>query len=205
MTEAGRDTSTGRRSPPTPTQELNGAAGSARTTMADRPGSARRPGRSFEVRSPVDGSVVASVPDQGAEEVRAVVAGLRRNQPAWEALGPTGRGEWVGRLRDWLFDNDERVADLLQRETGKPWQEATLEVPFAIELLEYYRKNAKRFLADAPSAPARPVDGDEEADDRLSAVPGRGCHLPMEQPGAARPGGCAASAVGRRGGRRQAL
>ena len=74
--------------------------------------------------------VVASVPDQGAEEVRAVVAGLRRNQPAWEALGPTGRGDWVGRLRDWLFDNDERVAELLQRETGKPWQEATLEVPF---------------------------------------------------------------------------
>ena len=97
--------------------------------------------------------MVASVPDQGAEEVRAVVAGLRRNQPAWEALGPTGRGEWVGRLRDWLFDNDERIAELLQRETGKPWQEATLEVPFAIDLLEYYRKSAKRFLADAHPRP----------------------------------------------------
>lgn len=79
---------------------------------------------------PADGSLVASVPDHGAEEVRAV-AGLRRNQPAWEALGPTGRGEWVGRLRDWLFDNDERIAELLQRETGKPWQEASLEVPLA--------------------------------------------------------------------------
>ena len=129
------------------------AGGSAWTTAADLPGSAPRPGPSFEVRSPADGSVVASVPEQGAEEVRAVVAGLRRNQPAWEALGPTGRGEWVGRLRDWLFDNDERVAELLQRETGKPWQEATLEVPFAIEWLEYYRKGAERFLADAHPRP----------------------------------------------------
>jgi betaine-aldehyde dehydrogenase len=51
--------------------------------------------------------VVASLPDQSAE-VRAAVDQLRRNQPAWEALGPNGRGEWVGRLRDWLFDNDER-------------------------------------------------------------------------------------------------
>ena len=127
--------------------------GSARTTAADPPGRASPPVLSFDVRSPVDGSVVASVPDQGAEEVRAVVAGLRRNQPPWEALGPTGRGQWVGRLRDWLFDNDERIAELLQRETGKPWQEATLEVPLAIDSLEYYRKGAKKFLADAHPRP----------------------------------------------------
>ena len=86
----------------------------------------------------------ASLPDQGAEEVRAAVARLRRNQPAWEALGPTGRGEWVGRLRDWLFDNDERVAELLQRETGKPWQEATLEVPARDRLARVLPKACRR-------------------------------------------------------------
>jgi acyl-CoA reductase-like NAD-dependent aldehyde dehydrogenase len=69
------------------------------------------------------------------------------------ALGPSGRGEWVGRLRDWLFDNDGRVAELLQRETGKPWQEAALEVPLAIDGLEYYRKHAERFLADSHPRP----------------------------------------------------
>ena len=107
----------------------------------------------FEVRSPADGSVVASLPDQGAEDVRAAVGRLRANQPAWEALGPTGRGHWLGRLRDWLFDNDERVAELLQRETGKPWQEATLEVPTTIDLIEYYRKRAEKFLADLHPRP----------------------------------------------------
>ena len=107
----------------------------------------------FEVRSPADGSVIASWPDQGAEDVRAAVGRLRGNQPAWEALGPAGRGHWLGRLRDWLFDNDERVAELLQRETGKPWQEATLEVPVAIDLLEYYRTRAEKFLADSHPRP----------------------------------------------------
>ena len=77
-------------------------------------------GPGLDVRSPVDGSVVATVPDHGAEEVRAAVARLRRNQQAWEALGAAGRREWVGRLRDWLLDNDERLAELLQAETGKP-------------------------------------------------------------------------------------
>jgi acyl-CoA reductase-like NAD-dependent aldehyde dehydrogenase len=105
------------------------------------------------VRSPADGSFVASVPDQGREEVRAAVARLRRNQPAWEALGPRGRGEWLGRLGDWLFDNDERLTELLQRETGKPWQEAALETPTAIDLTEYYRKRAEVFLADSHPRP----------------------------------------------------
>ena len=124
--------------------------------------------------------MVGSVPDRSAEEVRAAVGRLRGNQPAWEALGPTGRGEWVGRLRDWLFDNDERVAELLQRETGKPWQEATLEVPVAIDLLEYYRKRAERFLADSHPRPHRPADGEQAADDRLPAVSGRRGDLSVE-------------------------
>jgi acyl-CoA reductase-like NAD-dependent aldehyde dehydrogenase len=125
----------------------------ATAVVARRSGNGSPPGPSFEVRSPVDGSVVASLPDQGAEEVGAAVARLRRDQPAWEALGPTGRGEWVGRLRDWLFDNDERLGELLQRETGKPWQEAALEVPLGIDLLEYYRRRAEKFLADSHPRP----------------------------------------------------
>jgi acyl-CoA reductase-like NAD-dependent aldehyde dehydrogenase len=89
--------------------------------IAARPsGNAAPPDRSFGVRSPADGSVVASVPEQGAEEVRAAVARLRRNQPAWEALGPSGRGEWAGRLRDWLLDNDERIATNTRARTSSP-------------------------------------------------------------------------------------
>ena len=128
-------------------------ATSATEVAARRSGTGPSPGPSFEVTSPVDGSVVALLPDQGAEEVGAAVARLRREQPAWEALGPTGRGEWVGRLRDWLFDNDQRIAELLQRETGKPWQEAAVEVPLAIDLLEYYRRRAEGFLADSHPRP----------------------------------------------------
>ncbi|HEU4516412.1 MAG TPA: aldehyde dehydrogenase family protein [Steroidobacteraceae bacterium] len=112
-----------------------------------------QPAPDLEVTSPTDGSVIASLPDQGAADVRAAVGRLRGNQPAWEALGPRGRGEWVGRLGDWLFDNDERIAELLQRETGKPWQEAALEIPTAIDLIEYYRKRAEKFLAESHPRP----------------------------------------------------
>jgi acyl-CoA reductase-like NAD-dependent aldehyde dehydrogenase len=135
-------------------------AGDPETRAAGATGMVARPserdssrGATFDVTSPADGSVVASVPEMGVDEVRAAVARLRRNQPAWEALGPGGRGEWVARLRDWLFDNDERLAELLQRETGKPWLEASVEVVLPVDLLEYYRKRAGRFLADSHPRP----------------------------------------------------
>ena len=124
-------------------------------TIAARapPENGPQPTANFDVRSPADGAVVASLPDEGSEEVKAAIARIRRNQPAWEALGPRGRGDWLGRLGDWLFDNDERIAELLQRETGKPWQEATIEVPMAIDLIEYYRRRAAKFLADSHPRP----------------------------------------------------
>jgi acyl-CoA reductase-like NAD-dependent aldehyde dehydrogenase len=122
-------------------------------TASAPPQNTPQPPASFDVRSPADGTLVGSLPDQGPEEVRAAVARLRHNQPAWEALGPRGRGEWLGRLGDWLFDNAERLAELLQRETGKPWQEAALETPTAIDLTEYYRKRAEEFLADSHPRP----------------------------------------------------
>jgi acyl-CoA reductase-like NAD-dependent aldehyde dehydrogenase len=134
------------------------------------------------VRSPADGSVIASVADQGAEQVRAAVARLRGSQPAWEALGPTGRGAWLGRLRDWLFDNDERVAELLQQETGKPWQEATLEVPFAIDLLEYYRRHAGRFLADSHPRPHNLLTATKRLTVRYRPYPVVGVICPWNNP-----------------------
>ena len=129
------------------------AAGAETIGAGAPPENGPQPTPSFDVRSPADGSVVASLPDQGTEAVRAAVARLRRNQSAWEALdravGANGSGAWA----TGLFDNDERIAELLQRETGKPWQEATLEVPTGIDLTEYYRKRAEEFLADSHPRP----------------------------------------------------
>ena len=101
----------------------------------------------------MDGAVVASVPDQGAEEVRAVVAGLRRNQPPGRRSdrldGASGSGVCVTGCSTMTSGSPSCSS----AETGKPWQEATLEVPLAIDSLEYYRKGAKKFLADAHPRP----------------------------------------------------
>jgi betaine-aldehyde dehydrogenase len=80
--------------------------------------------------------------------VRETVARVRAAQPEWEALGIKGRYQWLGRLRDWLIDNYDAVADTMQRESGKTRADATNEPPYLVNLINFYGDRAKKFLGD---------------------------------------------------------
>jgi acyl-CoA reductase-like NAD-dependent aldehyde dehydrogenase len=107
----------------------------------------------IEVRRPTDGSLLTHVPIDPPERVREVVARVRAAQPEWEAIGFAGRRRWLAKLRDWLFDNEQRIADVMQAETGKVRADADLEAPFICDVINFYGQNAERYLADeTPSA-----------------------------------------------------
>jgi acyl-CoA reductase-like NAD-dependent aldehyde dehydrogenase/pimeloyl-ACP methyl ester carboxylesterase len=110
-------------------------------------------GPQIEVRSPANGATIGAVPTCSAGDVAATVARVRAAQPEWEALGPASRAQWLARYRDWLLDHDEELADLLQAETAKPWQEATFEVPVGADLINYYASHAAEFLRQTQSRP----------------------------------------------------
>jgi betaine-aldehyde dehydrogenase len=105
------------------------------------------------VINPADGRIVGHVPDQNPAEVAEIVRALREQQVAWEALGVEARAVWLGRLRDWILDNEERLARTLQEETAKPWAEASLEFSASIDVLNYYADRAGDFLSDQTPRP----------------------------------------------------
>lgn len=120
-------------------------------------GDGARPRDQLEVRNPADGSVIASLPVDGPEQVRATVARVRAAQPLWEGLGHRGRYRWLGELRDWIIDNSEGIADILGAETGKVRQEAAMETPYLADTINFYGKNAGRWLADERVKPHSPL------------------------------------------------
>ena len=95
-----------------------GAPGGERNGGDERPARherrrERRRGRArqIEVLNPATGerrSARSTV--DSPEAVAATVARVRANQPDWEALGIEGRYHWLGKLRDWMLDNPERIA-----------------------------------------------------------------------------------------------
>ncbi|OBJ38400.1 aldehyde dehydrogenase [Mycobacterium colombiense] len=106
------------------------------------------------VHCPADGRQVGIVPEFGPEEISDTCAALRAAQPEWEALGPEGRSAYLLRWLDWLLDNEPRLLRMVQAETGKSWADASMEMAVAIDVINYFAKNAKRFLADRRVRPA---------------------------------------------------
>ncbi|MHB8690348.1 MAG: aldehyde dehydrogenase family protein [Solirubrobacteraceae bacterium] len=136
----------------------------------------------IEVRCPADGTVVGTVADQRADHIAAAATSARAAQPAWEALGPEGRATWLRRYRDWLLDHDTELAELLQRETTKPWLEATLEIPIAVDLLNYCARHAAAVLSDARPRPHGPLSANKRLTIRYRPYPLVGVICPWNFP-----------------------
>src|SRR5919204_4465305 len=110
---------------------MEGATASQPAVRRGSDGTARSAaGDSFELRRPADGSVIRSLPIDPPERVAEVVARVRDAQPHWEAIGIGGRRRWLECLRDWMIDNDARLPDVMQEETGEGRAEAEIEAPF---------------------------------------------------------------------------
>ena len=108
----------------------------------------RTSSETFEVVNPADGSVITNVPLDGPAEVAATVARVRANQPAWEELGIKGRAQWLYKLRDWIHDHQDEIADTMQRESGKVRGEAGGEAVYLMDLINFYGKKGHKFIGD---------------------------------------------------------
>ncbi|MFE7719340.1 aldehyde dehydrogenase family protein [Nocardia rhizosphaerihabitans] len=109
------------------------------------------------VHNPATGEQTGSVPIVAPDDVAAAVRELRLYQPEWEAIGPEGRKKWLLKMQDWLIDNTEHLAAVLQSETAKPRVDALIDPAFAVDLLGYYARRAGKFLADEHPSPHSPL------------------------------------------------
>ena len=128
-------------------------ARTAKTTGNGRAAAAE----SFEVRRPVDGSVIETVAIDSPQRVSESFARARDAQPAWEAIGFAGRRRWLEGLRDWILSNEDRLDDLMQEETGKVRADATLEAFYCLEAINFWLDRGPRFLADEIVSPHNPL------------------------------------------------
>jgi len=112
---------------------------------------------SIEVHNPATGGLIKSIPVDSPEAVAATVARVRGNQPEWEAMGIEGRYHWLGKLRDWLLDNQKRVLDTMQEETGKVYADASNEPAYLADLINFYGTKAAKFIGEQSIRPHSPL------------------------------------------------
>jgi acyl-CoA reductase-like NAD-dependent aldehyde dehydrogenase/choline dehydrogenase-like flavoprotein len=109
------------------------------------------------VENPATGETIATVPELGADEVRALVARAREAQPGWQAVGFEGRAEVLMAARSWLVANAERVVTTIVAETGRPADETQFaEFAYGLSALEFWAKMTPQYLADEEIQSASP-------------------------------------------------
>jgi acyl-CoA reductase-like NAD-dependent aldehyde dehydrogenase len=117
----------------------DGASGSTNgTTAPDR----------IEVLNPANGETVGSVDVDSPKTIAEAVARVRANQADWEALGNEGRYRWLGKLRDWLLDSADQIADTMQAETGKVRGDTGAELIYLADLINFYGSKADKFIGE---------------------------------------------------------
>lgn len=110
-------------------------------TLTDAPTQA-----TFTSTDPRTGAVVGTHPVHAAADVAAAVARAAETARWWAELGFDGR---AGVLREWrvaLVRGLDGLARVVVAETGKPFDDARLELVLAIEHLDWAAKNAPKVL-----------------------------------------------------------
>lgn len=92
---------------------------------------------SLDVISPIDGTLLSTVPLSGFEELDQAVAAAKKAFKGWSAMPIKERVQVFFRYKTLLEKNLEELAKLVQEENGKTYSEAVAEVEKSIELTEF--------------------------------------------------------------------
>jgi len=100
----------------------------------------------LETLNPATGEVLATFPVHGSREVEAAVAQAREAAVWWAGLGWSGRRIRLLAWKSHLTRYMARLAQLVHDETGKPLDDAKLEIILAIVHIDWAARHARRVL-----------------------------------------------------------
>jgi acyl-CoA reductase-like NAD-dependent aldehyde dehydrogenase len=100
----------------------------------------------LETVNPATGEVLATFPVHGRREVDAAMAGAREAAVWWAGLGWSGRRIRLLAWKSHLTRYMGRLAQLVHEETGKPLDDAKLEIILAILHIDWAARHARRVL-----------------------------------------------------------
>jgi aldehyde dehydrogenase (NAD+) len=117
----------------------------AQPAVRDMPTGNEQPGR-FDSLDPRTGEVVGSHPVHTAADVTERVMAARAAAVWWAGLGFAGRKQRLDEWRRLILNRVEELASLVSAETGKPADDARLELVLVVDHLHWAAANAERVL-----------------------------------------------------------
>lgn len=101
---------------------------------------------SFEVRSPIDGSIIARIPLSRPDDVTIAFRHARAAQERWARIPVRERAAVLLRFHDLVLANRDEGLDVVQWETAKARKDALEELLDVCAQARYYARDAPRLL-----------------------------------------------------------
>ena len=105
-------------------------------------------GTTFPVSNPADGSVLASVPDQGVAEARRAIEAANASWQAWRSKTARERAAILRRWYELMLANKDDLAQIMTAEQGKPLAESAGEIAYGASFIEWFAEEGKRLYGD---------------------------------------------------------
>jgi malonate-semialdehyde dehydrogenase (acetylating)/methylmalonate-semialdehyde dehydrogenase len=91
----------------------------------------------IDVISPIDGSIISTVPISGTDAVNRAVTAAQKAFPAWSATPIKERSQIFYKYKSLLEKNLNELAELIHEENGKTISESVAEIEKSIEVTEF--------------------------------------------------------------------
>ncbi len=109
------------------------------------------------VINPKTGNAIYELPQQSADQVAAAVKAARLAQPAWAQTPAKARAAWLYALHDLILEEQDKLMDIVQLETGKARAHAFEEVAGGLGAARYYAKVGPNALKSKKTVAGVPV------------------------------------------------
>jgi succinate-semialdehyde dehydrogenase/glutarate-semialdehyde dehydrogenase len=115
----------------------------------------------YAVVDPKSGEVVREYPTATDEQIEQALTAAAKAYREWSKTSTLAdRVALIRRVAALHTERRDKLAQIINREMGKPLDQALGEVDFSAAIYEYYADNAEKFLADEP---IKLLDGDGSA------------------------------------------
>lgn len=105
-------------------------------------------GKTFEVRNPATGQVIAHVADGGIAETRAAIEAAHRAFAAWSETPAEKRAQLLSKAANLMMERIEQLSAVLTAENGKPLAESRGETTIGAGFFQWNAEEARRIYGE---------------------------------------------------------
>ena len=111
-------------------------------------------GETFAVTNPATGASIAAIAKCGTDETRRAIAAAERALIIWRQKTAKERAAVLRKWFELVIEHQDDLAQIMTAEQGKPLPEATAEVVYGANYIEWFAEEAKRIYGDTIAPPS---------------------------------------------------